>query len=334
MQPSLFTPMGLFQLSGQKPTAEALHETIVRLFSDGTEYGLSTELGSFVDCFAFALARVFARIQRRQEQIAGERTAAGAYELLAELEVEWGLTPPFGATLKERRTALAGAMKKLLGSRRSELEQALRDLLGDDYVGLHIPDPATEVSIWPAALGDDPQLLALPDIPRKLVRLPNAISTGLGSPQIVAYIPLDPAPIDTDEHTLTPGDAIVVGVDHLGLAETVTVLSIGQSGEGEGSLWFRATLNNAHDPDSIAAAMPFPAWGSAQRHIFVVLSEAAALDPEKRRLTHQLMARTVTGVTTWSVCPASGVAQAGPLTLDDTVLGRLDINPMATITVP
>lgn len=331
MKPSAFAPNGLLQLKAGPPAAQVLHATIVSLLSDGSEFALSTELGSFVDCFAFTLARALAKAQLRQQKLDRERLAMGAYELLAALEEEYGLTPGPDDTLRTRRRALLARMKAALGSRRTALEQALRDLLGDDYVGLHVRS-TDEVDVWPAALGDDPMLLTVPDIPRKLVRLPNAVSTGLGAPQFVTYVPIDPAPESPTEHTLLAGDQIVVGVDNLGLAETVTVtaLSVDQSI----NLQFEATLNNVHDPGALAAAMPFPAWGSSQRHIFVVLAEDAALDPETRRKTHELLARTVTGVTTWSLCPASGVAQAGPLTLDDLTLGVLDCNPMGTVTVP
>lgn len=333
MQTSSFAPPGLLQLQAGVSTAETLHASIVQLFSNGGQYDLSTELGSFVDCFAFALARVFARIQRRQEQLDGERTAAGAYNLLAALEEDFGVVPPFGATLKARRTALGQRMRVLLGSRRAELEQSLRDLLGTDYVGIHIPDPASEVSIWPNNLGDSPQILAVPDAPRRVVTIPYAISTGLGAPQVVTYAPVDPLAGENGNHTLAAGDQIVVGVENLGSAETVTILSVGQTSEG-GPLYFLATLNHAHEPGAICAAMPFPAWGSNQRHIHVVLAEDAALDPETRRQVHELMARTVTGVTTWSISPASGTNQAGPWTLDDPVLSRLDCNPMGTVSVP
>ena len=204
------------------------------------------------------------------------------------------------------------------------------DLLGDDFIGIHIPDPATEVDIWPADLGDDPQLLAEDGISRKLVSLPNSISTDLGASQSVAYVPISPTTTD-GSHTLTVGDQIVVGVDNLGMAETVTITATATSGS---TLLFEAVLNNSHDSGALAVAMPFPAWGSAQRHIFVVLTEAAALDSEKRRKTHVLMGKAVTGVTTWSICPESAPGQAGPWTLDDPVLGALDFNPMGVIAIP
>lgn len=331
MKPSLFTPGGLLLLKGGKPVAEALHATIVQLLTDGTDGKLAAEVGTFVDCFAFALARVVARVQRRQEQLEGERLAMGAYELLAQLEEEYGLRPAVGDTIATRRAALLARGMAAQGSRRPSLEQALRDLLWDDYIGLHVADPATEVSIWPSALGDDPQLLAPADQASVLVSLPNGISTGLGSPQYVTYVPIEPTSSDDTDHTLFVGDKVVVQPENLGLAETVTVTA---TATASSVLSFQATFNNAHDTDSLAANMPFPAWGSSQRHIWIVLTETAALDAESRRKVNELLARMVTGVTTWSICPQNVGNSAGPWTLDDDVLGALDFNPMATITVP
>ena len=188
-----------------------------------------------------------------------------------------------------------------------------------------------DVDIWPAALGDDPMLLALPDAPRKLVTLPYQISTGLGAPQYVVYTPLDPAEPTDGDHTLLLGDEIVVGVENLGLAEKVTITDRDKVGD---TLYFTATFNNPHGPGSLCAAMPFPAWGSSQRHIYVVVSEAAAFDANTRRRVNEYMARAVTGVTTWSISPDNGSGGAGPLTLDDHVLGALDTNPFGTISVP
>lgn len=331
MKTSTFAPLGALQLKAGTPAAEVLHATIVSLFSDGSGFSLKTDLGSFVDCFAFAFARCLAKLQIRQVKLSRERLAAYSWELLAELEHEFGVRPGPEDSLAARRAALLAAMKASLGSRRVVLEQALRDLHGDNYIGIHVHATA-DVTLWPSSLGDDPMLLMLPDISRKLVRLPFAISTGLGSPQYVIYEPLDPAAPVLGDHTLLVGDRIVVGVENLGLAETVEVTAVG--GPISGSLYFQATFNNAHDPAALAAVMPFPAWGSSQRHIFVVLASAAAQDPETRRKTHELMAKMVTSVTTWSISPESAAFGAGPLTLGDAVLGKLGMNPMGTIAVP
>lgn len=333
MKPSLFAPNGLLLLKGGKPLAEAIHSTVVRLFTDGTDgAAFSSDVGSFVDCFSFALARVVARAQRRHEQVTGEMLAQKVYFLLAQLEEEHGLRPAYGDTLKQRRDALLVRLRAREGSRRPALEQALMDLLGDTYVGIHVADPATEVSVWPETLGDSPQMFGAPNMPRKLVRISNAISV-MGS-QPVTYVPVDPDPVSDTEQTVLVGDQLVVGVENLGTAETVTVTGVSLSGEGDGDRVFVATFTKAHEPNCLAVAMPFPAWGSSQRHIWVVLTEDAALDADTRRKTHETMARMVTGITTWSICPQTTGAAAGPWTLDHPVMGALDMNPMGLITVP
>jgi hypothetical protein len=332
---SLFAPPGLGQYVGGKPRAQAIHETALALFAkySADQGSLSTEEGSLVDLFCFMVALAFARVARTNELANGERYASGAYYLLGATEGEHELRPGADDTLGARRRALAGAKRLPRGSALPELEQQLRDLLGDDYVGVHIT-AADDVDLWPADLGDQPQLLAAADIPRKLVRLPYQVSTGLGSPQYLAYEPLDPLPEDGSEGTLRAGDMAVIGVDNLGRAETVEVLAIEEPGDGEVYPLMRVTVNRPHGPGSLCAAMPFPAWGSSRRHVFIVLTEAAALDAETRRKVNDLMGKIATGVTTWSISPANGSGGAGPLTLDDPVLGRLDMTPFGTIAVP
>lgn len=333
MKPSAFAPHGLLQTKGGRPAAEILHETIVSLFSDGSEFALSTELGSFVDCFAFTFARLLGKLQLRTEKLDRERLAAHTWELLSALEEEFGLRPGPEDSLRTRRAALLAAMRAALGSRRVVLEQNLADLLGSDYIGLHVHG-TSDVVLWPAALDDDPMLLAAPNIQRKLARLPVAISTGLGAPQWVAYEPIDPLPENVGDGIYLAGDTIVVGVENLGLAETVAIMAVDNASGGNSYPTMQVNLSNAHDPGAICTAMPFPAWGSSQRHIYVVVSEDAALGAETRRKIHELMARAVTGVTTWSISPVNGAGGAGPLTCDNHVLGQLNMNPFGTITVP
>ena len=330
MQTSEFTTGGLLLLSSETPSAELLHQTALRLLSTGQPGDLSTELGSFVDCLAYALAVVFARIQHRQRQIDGERIALTSYELLDALEEEYGLQHGANDTIAQRQLALLAAVKPVLGSRRPVLEQALHDLLGAGYVGIKVRDPNNgEVDLWPPNLNDDPMLLAEATITRKIVRLKQTISTGLGSPQSMVYEPIFPTAVLG--HTLAVGDKLIIGPENLGLAERVTVESIAVD---DPQLLFTATFNNAHDAEILGVQMPFPAWGSSQRHVFVGVTDDVTLDAEKLRRIHALMARHVTTCTTWSICSSSDGEHIGPWTLDDAVLGRLDFNPMAIISIP
>lgn len=338
MTPSSFTPGGLLLLSAEQPIAERLHATILRLLSSGAPGDLSVEVGSFVDCLAFAMARVVARAQHRQEQLSGERLAASSYELLSTIESEYGLAPLPTDTVAQRQRALfAAAFSAALGCLRPTLEQALADALGDAFLGLHVMDPASETTLWPASLGDQPMLLASSATPRKLVRLTRAISAGLGSPQFVSYERVDPV-VGEDVvfgQTLLKGDRLLVEPENTGRAEVVTVLNVTRSSEDDDADFIlQATFNSAHEPNCWATAMPYPAWASSQMWLLVRLTAEGAVDPEVRRLANNLLRKRLTGVSTWSLCPDNGSGGIGPLTCDDPVLGRLDINPTATFTTP
>lgn len=332
MKTSIYTPKGLHEYRAGKPLAQGLHETALQLFSRyGAERGgFSTEPGSLVDLFTFAMAITFARVARANQNVDRERSAAGAYYLLKQFEEEYGLTPSGDDTLVDRREALALAKRAARGNTRQEIEQQLRDLLGDDYVGLHIPVGA-EIAIWPADLGDAPQLLADATSTRKLVRITNVIIDGLGAPQAVHYQAVDPAIVAGEQHSLAVNDRLVVEPELLARAEVVVVTSLGLDGS---TPTFTATFENAHEPNVWATQMPFPAWASWGRHLFVALAADAAIDPETRRKTHVLLGKILPAITTWSVCPLSGAGTIGPFTLDDPVLGRLNINPMTVLTVP
>lgn len=329
MKYSLFTPKGLYANEGGKPLAEAIHETALKLFAKyGARNGsFKTDPGSTVDLVAFTIAITFARIAASLGKVDGERFALGAYYLLAQLEAEHGLSPGADDTLKTRRAALAAAKRAPQGNAPAPLQQQLADELGDAFLGLYTPTASSAV-VWPADLGDAPQLLAAESIERKIVRITGAVSTGLGASQAVQYTRIDPDP--GSGHTLTVGDRLVVEPEILGRAEVVTVEAVGTDGD---ALTFTATFNEAHEPGCVAAQMPFPAWTSSQKSLLVALSANGAVDPVARGKADKLLGRILSGVTTWALCPTSGAGTIGPWTIGDPLLGQIGRNPIGTITV-
>jgi hypothetical protein len=329
MNYNLFAPSGLHKYEAGKPLAQAIHETALKLFAkyDRSRGALESEPGSLVDLVSFVLAIRFARIAVNLEKADGERYAWGAYYLLRATEEEYGLQHSTEDTLKARRDALAAAKLLPRGNTRAEIIQALRDLLGEDYGGIYIP-AAADVNYWPADLGDNPQLLAAPNIERKIVQVVPAISTDLGVPQQVRYLPIDP--LAPSGHTLAIGDQLVIEPENLGRAEVVTVEGLVI---GDPELWFVATFQNAHEPGCLATQMPFPAWMSNQRTLLVAISESASADPIQRARIDNLLQRILPAVTTWAACPLSGPNTIGPWTIGDPVLGQIGYNPIGTITV-
>lgn len=331
MKYTLFAPKGLYKNEAGKPLAEAIHETALKLFAkyDRSGGSFETEPGSLVDLVSFMLAIAFARIAATRDKLNGERFALGAYYLLRQLEQEHGLQPSAEDTLRARRLALADAKRAPRGSAGPELEQQLRDLLGDAYIGTHVASGA-EIVAWPEELGDQPQLLLPPEVDRKVVILATAISTDLGASQVVQYLAVDPIAATSTTHTLQVGDQLVVEPEIVGRTEVVTVEALSASSDG---IYLTATFNQAHEPGCVAAQMPFPAWASSVRHLLVALTEEAASDAETRRKVNQKLRKILTGVTTWDLCPSADGLTMGPWTIGDALLGRLGFNPLTQTTV-
>jgi len=336
MRRSIFAPSGLWKHKSGEPLAKRMHRTAMQLF--GAEAGhFSAERGSTIDLLSFTMAIMLARAADKIERAGGERYAKTVYALLPQQEEEHGLVRDPEATIPERKRALEARKVLPRGCGRGELIDGLERLLGDNFVGLHIPNPAAnEVAIWPAALGDNPQLLARADVDRKLIRITPPICIDLGVPQWVRYVPVDPpnpsaAPFP---NTLRKDDVLLIEPEIHGRAEVVTVLEIGNDDAPGLPSMFQAVFNNAHEPLCFATTNPFPLWLSTQREVVVIVKAQALIRPATRAQIHDHLSRVLTGVTTWALVqestPGSGVA--GPFTTDDPVLGMLDANTFETCT--
>lgn len=94
---------------------------------------------------------------------------------------------------------------------------------------------------------------------------------------------------------------------------------------------FQATFTKAHDVGASVLAGNFPYWWSTQRHSFVVLTNAAAQDRDKRRRVDTFMRRIMRGVSTWGIVggtPTGGTSggTVGPTTVN----GPMGATPVGT----
>ena len=71
------------------------------------------------------------------------------------------------------------------------------------------------------------------------------------------------------------------------------------------SLCFKATFANAHDVGASVIAGNWPYWWSTQRFALIVVSSAAAVDPESRRKVDTFMSRVARGVSQWAIVQIS-----------------------------
>lgn len=327
---SAFTPFGMLAFSSKPSHAEAFYRSMVRAL--GNEPGsseahgtISTAPGTRMDAKLYADAMAFARARYQLERAGNQVLPTRLTELLAVREREWGVVPSPIATDDERRAAVAAQYLLPRGAARNEVATLLSTLLGDDFVAYR-PTPKAEAVVYPSALGDQPQNLQRASIPRKLIRLTEPVTTGLGAPQYVRYerFVADPNP-SAPLHSLSVGDTVVLDPGNLDLVEraTVTALDFDEPTEGTVFAVFQATLTKPHVTGTVGTTAPWPFWASTKRHNLIVLSPSAALDPEKRRRVHAVLGKVLRGVSTWNLAgeASAGSATTGPFTVGGGMLG-------------
>lgn len=327
MKPSAFTAFGVFEFKAGKPIEVEFYEAILEALGGGN--GLSVKEGSFNECFAFMAARLIGLAARKVERGAEQMFAKKVYDLLAQHEAEHKIIPSPMSTIPQRKRALLAKKKARQGSRPAALGEQLRALLGSEFVGLHVATP-DERQVWPAELGDQPMLLAPADMDRKLATNILPISINLGSTHILPYTPIDPTPLD-GSGIFREGDWLIIEPEIIGRCERLQVEATGTTTiDGNDYNTISLSPSNAHEPGCTLASLPYPMWMGTQREMAVIVKPSVIQSQAKLRQLHNLLDQVLTGVSTWAVVQesADGSMEAGPLTLDDPLLGLLDANAL------
>lgn len=321
---SLFTPLGLLKMTSAQSPAKVIYDEKVRaLGGDGKNFAIKqgTHLGARLYAESISEAMIDEKIHRAGNQ----DLPTEVVEQLPDREFEFGVVPSAGVTPQQRKLALAARMLLPGGASRNNVEIALRTLLGSAFIAYRTIKASERVK-WPANLGDSPMNLKGPDIPRKLIRIIDTISMGLGSPQLVGFSAVSPLATSSDP-VLRAGDVLTVEPEVKGRAEVVTVAGVFQ--DDLGNKLFRATFNNAHELNAWATTAPHPLWTSTQRSCLIILREPDAYDPEIRRMTHDLLHRILRGISTWSIVGESAANQAGPFILNES---PMNATPFGVVT--
>jgi hypothetical protein len=142
----------------------------------------------------------------------------------------------------------------------------------------------------------------------------------------VGYAPIEPTQVQTP---LAAGDVMTVQLENLGLAEKVTIVSVGVDAIGA---FFRTVFANAHDIGASGIVGSVPVWTSTQRSALIVVTSIAALSADKVRRINDLMGRIARGVSVWSVAQPTtpGATTMGPFTLGASPLGAVTL---ASVTI-
>lgn len=301
MQPSLFTPVGLWRCSSRKPSARAIFDQ--QRAGMGGQFDVSAE--SAMGAFLYANAIGQARTRQVVEAAALQRIPRRASYLMPQREEEYGLVPSPNASLTDRREEYARKFKVVQCTSHVAVEAALLELLGDDFVGLRAT-PTAEIATLSQADGLDVNYQR-PDVTRKVVRLLNAVSF-IGVPSTVAFEYVFTAPSTTDQDQLVAGDVIVVDPGRLGWTERVEVTAVAPVlvlGVVTGYT-LTAEFAFSHDAGTIGLTHPYPGLATSKRHSLVVVTQSAALDPEKRRRINELMQLHARSTSTWDIVAADG----------------------------
>lgn len=307
---SAFTPCGMLALSSKSSVAEAIYQSMrANVGTAFAESGIA-DARLYADAMAFARARLAATTAENQGD------ARRCTYLLPEREFACGVVPAPDATLQERQDALAAAERLPAGNARPDLEQALRDLLGEDFLAYH-PTPANTTALFPSDVGTR-GLWASPSIPRRAVLLGAPVAV-LGA----NTVPYHPAPgRAASEGIVQAGDRLVIDGGHNMIGETVTVTAASTSS-------FTAVFTAPHEQGALAAQQPFPWWITTKLRSIVIVSLAAATNGATRGQIHRLMGRVAQAKSTWTLATPTSPGHTGPFRVGASPLGHTTIGDVA-----
>ena len=224
MRFSRFAPLGLFRLKGGTPTAKVIYDDMIAGLG-GEDGDLHPVRGTHLatHCYATAIETAFAK--RRSEVARNQALPFHVTDLLPNREAEYGVIPSIDATDADRRTELARRMLAPVVPSQANIEAALTDLLGDDFIAYR-PTLASEAIVTPAIVGDAPTNLQRPEVTRKVVTLGAAVSF-IGVPSTVAYtsVTLPQAGQATENTGLVVGDVLVFDPGS-SIADRVTITDV------------------------------------------------------------------------------------------------------------
>lgn len=286
-----------FRFSSKPPAGQSIYETLRDSMGDTYDVDFNARPQVRLYCQAMCLSAAQYEFERAEKN----QNPSTADELLPTLERDYQVIPPFDATKHERRVVLAARRLVTRGPRREAVEDALRTLLGDDFIAYETTEVADAVT-WPSVPGDV-GVFARSGTQKKLFRLAVPISL-TSIPLTVGFASLagTDAPIAGEEYTVDPDSRN----PH---TEKITIAAATASA-------ITATFTKPHVTGAIATR-PHPVLISSKRYSRVVVSFAAATNPETRRKINEQMRRQLRGVSQWCI------AQEGTFRLGHATRARL-----------
>ncbi len=284
-----------FAFSSKPTHGQAIYEAM-RDSMGGT---YETDFSGKQQARLYAQAMCIGAAQYQFDRAHNNGKASTSTELLPSHERDYQIVPSYGSTLNERRQVASARALVTRGPRREAVEDALRTLLGDDFVSYETTDAGDAIT-FPSSPGDV-GTFTRPGSQKKLLRLDANISL-IGVPNTVPFTSLGgtDAPIVGESYTVAP-DSRNPNIEKITLT-AVTPATI------------TAVFNKPHTVGTLATR-PHPLWISSKRYSRIVVTFVAATDPETRRKINEQMKRQLRGISRWCI------VQEGEALGDDPLFG-------------
>ncbi|MBA2687507.1 MAG: hypothetical protein H0U64_05355 [Gemmatimonadaceae bacterium] len=289
---------GGFGFSSRPPHGQRIYEAMRDTQGDAYD----TDFDSLQQARLYAQAMCVGAAQYQLDRAANNRNPLKATELLPSLERDYQIVSAYGATLTDRRRVVAARALTTRGARREAIEDALRTLLGADFIAYETTATA-DIEKFPSTPGDI-GVFARAGSQKKLIQITGYVST-INIPTTVDFTSLGgtDAPIAGESYTVEP-DSRNPNI------EKITVSSVTPT-------TITATFTKPHVAGTIATR-PHPVFISSKRYSRVVVTFAAATNQETRRKINEQMKRQLRGVSQWCI------VQAGTFHLGHATLARLN----------
>lgn len=306
---SAFTAWGMLAFSSAPPRSESIYNSIVSLNGGNFDDDFAGPINA--DWYATAMAVAAARdTLERAENQADPLTVE---EMLPVQESMYGLAPGPSDNLNMRRGVLAARYKVALEPSLQNVNQALRLLLGADFVAW-VPNPiaAPSPDTIPLAL-----CKAVTARAKTIQFVDRIIPTGGLQP--VRY-----KAVSGDTLDLQDREVLTVDPGLNGIQESVTVIGAPAIG------LVMANFAHAHEAGAVAITGPFPNWTSFKKNSLVVVKNGRATDPLLRAKVNDLLSRMLSGTSTWDIVQENSTpGTAGPIRVGQPSIGTV---PIGTVT--
>lgn len=285
---SAFAPFGLLRFARKEPLSRAIYDAMVAGKTPAFDMtrGTAEEAKTYAQAMGMARGREIG-LGKAQNQTDPRRVK----DLLPKSEADWAIVPGEDETIATRQDNLAARQLIARGARRSNVEEILRAILGDDFLALRTLTPS-EITTWPT----DPFAAASPGnwVDPTLPPRFGALREPLALPGIQrCYY----TTLEVDD-VYQVGTTMTIERENTLTAERVTVTAAGEDAFGK---YFEAVFINAHGADASIMAGACPIWFSTQRYILVVVAASAAVNPEKRRRVNEQLDRVLRGTSQWAI---------------------------------